>query len=324
MLRFRSREVDRHLVLRPATLRLRLRFPLRHQVSHSRARALLDCARSTATHHRKQLHTLPLLLSCLCMLSFCLSRTSRSVGAATDPTAAPPPPLLLLLSVSANPLPPPAARRPLLAFPRPQGAVSTLTTYFVTGTAVAEGNLSQNTPLKWQNCLAHLAPAGRCRLRNRPLRQVHAPRSKRRCILHGATGRRHTSWWSNQVVGLHTSRHCARTTPTRQTRGPLSFPLHFRLFIIMIRAEDETSRIVWKSQPLPRFLSRNIRSDWSDRRASESKIAPARVRADTGAGGRTRELAHAVRREGEFLLLHPVQMADGALRGARSSEATIP
>jgi hypothetical protein len=35
----------------------------------------------------------------------------------------------------------------------------------------------------------------------------------------------------------------------------------FRLFIIMIRTDDEMSRNVCASQPLPRFLSRNIMAD---------------------------------------------------------------
>ena len=58
----------------------------------------------------------------------------------------------------------------------------------------------------------------------------------------------------------------ARPQPTRSgTRGamvsvgrggvrqPLRFPLRFRLFIVMIRTEDEMSINVWESQSLPRF-----------------------------------------------------------------------
>eukprot|EP01047_Picozoa_sp_COSAG01_P029239 COSAG01_NODE_1998_length_8689_cov_36.410943_8_plen_92_part_00 len=43
-----------------------------------------------------------------------------------------------------------------------------------------------------------------------------------------------------------------------QGARPLRFPLYFRLFILMMRADDEMSIIVWESQLLPRFLPRNI------------------------------------------------------------------
>ena len=52
--------------------------------------------------------------------------------------------------------------------------------------------------------------------------------------------------WAQSRLTIKIDYHCN----LRGSAGGLRFPLRFRIFIIVIRTEDEMGRYVWESQPL--------------------------------------------------------------------------